>query len=266
MPLTLRPSSPRSLPPSSAEYAPAVSRWPAAWRRFWFEPWRWADPAWYTQAGVPPARYSAGSPALQRMLMAGWCSCFELHLDFDGLASGPPQSALWLDLFSSELRQLRLAARLVGWTLRLDVEPRYGAALADPARRQALHYLLAKPLGIALTESGEIHGGKAASLVESASDASTMSAGLVALGLAALERLAAIHTPAAHARVLMMLPPQCGMPWFNLSTEGTAASLEQQLAVARLTRLWQAAWRWAARPPDGARGQTQDQTQDQEAA
>jgi len=173
--------------------------------------------------------------------MAGWCNCFglqcELGMDLgqNPRNDGATQLARWLDLMACEPGQLRLAAGLVGWVLRLDAEPAYGAGLADPARRQALHYLQARPLRL---------------LAVLAPAASVRQATMLELGLSALARLAASYARPLHARVLMLLPPERGVPWLMPADDDV--SLEQQAALTRLARLWQAAQRWAGRmSPDG---------------
>lgn len=233
-----------------AALAGSVLRWPAAWRRFWFEPWHWADAGWFASAGVPRARYLNGSLAVQRVLMAGWCAGFALEGDVALLAgtdgrrdAAAVQWARWLNLLAGDPGRLHLAARLVGWTLRPDAEPLHGVALTDPARQQALHYLQARPLRITLTDSGRRRHNRIVSAAEERHAVAT------ALGLDALQRLTAIYAPPLRSRVAMMLPPDSDTPWFTLAYDD--APLEQQAMPAHLARLWHAAWRWAARMSPG---------------
>ena len=105
------------------------------WPRFWFEPWRWADPGWHRRYGAPLA--PAHLPAA-RMLFGGWIGSFGLEREWRS-----PADRRWLQLLSLAPPALREAAAVLGWIAMLRAPG--GMALLrgaerDPLLRCALRY------------------------------------------------------------------------------------------------------------------------------
>jgi hypothetical protein len=105
------------------------------WPRFWFEPWRWADPGWHRRYGVPLA--SPGLPAA-RLLCAGWTGAFGLEREWR-----PPADRRWLQLLGIAPLALRDLAAVLGWIAVLRAPggmAQVRGAERDPLLRCALRY------------------------------------------------------------------------------------------------------------------------------
>src|SRR6202158_2593839 len=106
-----------------------------AWPRFWFEPWRWADPGWHRRYGVPLA--SPGLPAA-RLLCTGWTGAFGLEREWQR-----PADRLWLQLLGIAPLALRDLAAVLGWIAILRAPggmAHVRGAERDPLLRCALRY------------------------------------------------------------------------------------------------------------------------------
>jgi hypothetical protein len=105
------------------------------WRKFWFEPWRWADPGWHRlyAAAHLPVRCEAA-----RLAFAGWIDTFRLEREWR-----QPEDARWLQLCGIEPEALRTVATVLGWIAILRAPggwPHARGIEADPVLRWAFRY------------------------------------------------------------------------------------------------------------------------------
>lgn len=77
------------------------------WPAFWFEPWRWADPAWHRHYGAPA---NVTDRHAQRLLFAGWLDAFGLSSSW-----AQPADKRWQQLLAVSPAALQDAAALMGW-------------------------------------------------------------------------------------------------------------------------------------------------------
>jgi hypothetical protein len=105
------------------------------WRKFWFEPWRWAEAGWQRLYGVSELVAPCEG---KRLAFAGWFDTFGLEREWR-----EPQDIRWLQLCELEPHALRTVATMLGWIAMLRAPGGWSHSLGievDPVLRWAFLY------------------------------------------------------------------------------------------------------------------------------
>ena len=207
----------------------------------WFQPWHWADPAWFSHFGLDAASLPSLTQAKRQHLLTGWCQHFGLSCDPAllnrltdiRLASAWQRVPPSLSLYCTAPAVLQQAASLVGAILLAAIAPamRLNSTQNQSVQRQALHYQPLAPRALRWTTAGLT--------------ASEQPSAMVHIGLASLETLSrATSPPPIGDRMAMMRPPRHQFVCFHPP--------EQTDTVNRLRRLWHTALRWQAQQTPAA--------------
>ena len=74
---------------------------------FWYEPWRWAAPAWYGRYGAPRRHFDCRA---QRLVFSGWIECFDLPRQWRR-----PADQRWLPVVLASPERLQGLASVLGY-------------------------------------------------------------------------------------------------------------------------------------------------------